>query len=353
MLTIRSFNSADQKVSSSIKKFDTAVYDQIMRFLRGHARESENTSSAYERDIRQFFSIVRKKDIEYLNKNDLVFTMDELDDYQSYLIDTLKVSFSTSNRHITSISGCMKYLYRRGLVKDILFLDINKPTSHPNSYDGFTGEEIEKISNFVLTTGREKTSQIKRMLIRFSYDTCMRLEECLNLKWFDFGDIGNDNMIPVRTVAKGNKVMNRKISVNLYNELLTLSEDNGDKVFNIGTATVSRMMGDIREYLNIDSKRRRIVFHSIRKAGAQFIWESTRDINQVSRALGHESIQTTELYINKNEDYGVVGALSSAQDLNATLFKEVTHSELLEAIHALGKDKQMFINLKLRQIIEK
>lgn len=353
MLNVEKVISFNQKSENNTKGFNTDVYDQIMRFLRGHRRESKNTSNAYERDIRQFFLIKKGKKIEHLTKEDLIFTIEEFEDYQDYLIDTLKVSVSTANRHIVSISECMRHLYKRGLIKDIVFLDIKRPTAIPDSYDELTSEEIDRISEFVLRTGRKKTGEIKRMLIRFSYDTCMRQEECLNLKWTDFGEVKDNNMVPVRTIAKGNKVMRREISLEIYEELLYLREIGDIKVFNIGTTTISRMMDDIRNHLNIDPAKRKIVFHSIRKAGAQFLWEWTRDINQVSQALGHASIQTTELYINKNENYGVVGALSLKQNLNSGLFEKVSHEDLLTAIKSLGKDKQMFINLKLQELIGK
>lgn len=336
---------------SEKRKFDTEIYDQIIRFLREHERESKNTSSAYERDIRQFFLTKRKKDIEHLTKKDLEFTIDEFEDYQSFLIDKMQLSVSTSNRHITSISECIKHLHRRGLVKNIVFLEIKKPTSVANSYDGFTRGEIDLISDYVLTTGRRRTGKVKYMLIRFTYDTCMRLEECLKLKWTDFTKLEDGN-VSVRTIAKGNKIRKRKISKQLYENLLEIKEKEDGKVFNIGTSTVARMMSDIRSFLKINPEQRRLVFHSIRKAGAQWIWERTRDLNQVRQMLGHESIQTTEIYINKNEDYGIMGALSSEKDVNRELFKKVSHSDLVEAIGLLGVDKQMFINIQLEELIK-
>lgn len=339
-----------KRVKKVINRFNTEVYEQIMRFLREHKRSSKNTSTAYEKDIRQFFLKTRNKDIEHLTKEDLIFSIEELEDYQAYLLDDLKLSVSTSNRHITAISECIRHLYRRKLVEDIGFLDIKKPKAIAESYDGLTAEEVMSVAEYVARTGRKKTGKIKRLLVLFSYDTCMRKDECLSLKWSNFGK-DDGKMISVRTVGKGNKVMNRKISLELYNELLTIKEEGKDKVFNIGSATVDRMMDDIRKYLKIDTSRRKIVFHSIRKAGAQYIWEKTRDINQVSQALGHASIKTTELYINKNENYGIVGAISSVQGVDKDLFEKVSHKDLVTAIKRLGFDKQMFINLELDKLI--
>lgn len=344
---IVSFNKQDDNFK---REFNTEVYDQIMRFLREHSRASKNTVSAYERDIRQFFFKMKSKEIEHLVREDLEYSIEKFEDYQAYLIDELKLSVSTSNRHISSISECMRHLKRRGLVDKIDFLNIKRPTFNAESYDRLTREEVLKAADFVLTTGRKNTASIKHQLIRFTYDTCMRLEECLQVKWNDFGEPDDSNWIPVRTVGKGKKIMNRKISLELYNDLLAIKEDEKDKVFNVSVKTVRRMMEDIKKELKIDPEKRKIVFHSIRKAGAQYIWEKTRDMNQVRLALGHSSIQTTEIYIEKNEDYGIVGAISDESSVDSRLFETVEHEELLRAVRDLNTDQQLFLNLKLNEL---
>lgn len=340
---ILSFNSP-----LSTKGFNTEVYDQINRFLKGYERESKNTLIAYERDIRQFFRKVKNKDIEHLTKDELKFTIEEFEDYQSFLIDGLGLSHSTSNRKTTSISECFRHLYRRGLVNNINFLDIKKPAAVSESYDVMTMREVEESAYYMrnISGSREKTRENGRMLILFSFDTCMRLEECLNLTWNNF--FIKDDFVQVRTVAKGNKVMTRRITHETYNELLELKEEGKNKVFSISKKTVERMMNDIREHLDI-SENRNIVFHSIRKAGAQYLYAKFRDINMVSKALGHASIKTTEIYINKDEDYGILGGYSSMNETNENLYKEVNYKELIKAIGSLGKDKQMYINLKLEE----
>lgn len=324
--------------------FNTEVYDQIMRFLKGY---KGNTAKAYEGDVRSFFKYKVNKEIEHLKREDLNYTIEQFEDYQAFILETLGNSASTTSRYITSITECMKHLHRRGLVDDIRFLDIKRPKVRNNSWDGLTIEEVRKAANYIINHGR--TGKIKHALLRFVGDTCMRMEECLSLTWDNF--IEKDDEVLVRTIAKGDKPMNRRISKSVYSLLLDLKVEGESKVFNISNSTIDRMMPEIRDILNIDPKQRRITFHSIRKAGAQYIWEKTRDINQVSKALGHESIQTTELYINKNEDYGVFGAFSDEYETDEHLFEKVSHIELLNAIRQMGKDKQLFLNLKIKETL--
>lgn len=330
--------------------FNTEVYDQIMRFLSDHKRSSEHTAIAYERGIRNFFKQTREgKDIEHLKKEDLEYSIEQFEDYRDYMLDDLGLSASTASNQITAISECMKHLHRRKLVNKIDFLDIKRAKVVNRSWDGLTSQEVKKVAAYLGSKGRK--GKVKRAFLLFTLDTCMREKESLDITWDQF--IEKENEVLVRTVAKGQKVMHRRISKTIYNLLLEIKQEGKNRVFDISESTVERLVKDIRSHLNIDTDKRKIVFHSIRKAGAQHIWKKTRDINQVRRMLGHESIQTTELYIDKNEDYGVFGAVSDEFETDDSLYEKVSHRELLEAIRGLNKDTQLFINLKLKENLSK
>jgi len=333
--------------------FNTEVYNQIMRFLRDHEEESKNTAKNYERHIRTFFIQTKNKKIEHLKKEDLLFETEEFEDYKYYMLHDLGLSTSSVSVALAAIKGCYKHLHNRKsakddkkrLIEDISFLDIKHTKVINKSWDGLTSQEVKKVATYMGTKNR--TGKIKRAFLLFSLDTCMREDECLNVTWDDF--IIKNNEVIVKTIAKGKKDMQRRISRTVYNILLEIKQENANKVFNISSSTVQRMLPEIRKYLNIDPKQRRIVFHSIRKAGAQHIWKKTRDINQVRRMLGHESIATTELYIDKNENYGVFGAVSDEFETDDQLFEKVSHRELLNAIREMNNDTKLFINLKLKE----
>ncbi len=58
---------------TNIVEFKTDVYKQIERYLNIEARNSEHTAINYEGDIRRFFTKVRGKNLEQVNKDDLKF----------------------------------------------------------------------------------------------------------------------------------------------------------------------------------------------------------------------------------------------------------------------------------------
>ncbi|PAV30248.1 hypothetical protein CIL05_07205 [Virgibacillus profundi] len=330
----------------SKRGFNTEVYDQIMRFIRDFSRSSENTGSAYERDIRNFFLKTRDKQIEHLIKNDLEYTIEEFEDYYAYLIDERKVSIVTANRYIGAISECIKHLRRRRLINDISFLDIKKHSGTTDRYGILTLNEVEKMAELASKQGRGNIGRIKQLMILFALDTCARRNDCLTIKWSNF--TVNEHDVGIHMIGKGNKDFKPSISKEFYNELLTLKQSESEFVFNIHVNTVNRMMDDLRRDMNIP-KERNIVFHSFKKTGVQFIWKKTGDINQARKAANHSSIKTTDIYINREENYGIMGAISSGSSVDEELFEGASHEELLKAIRGLGKDQQMYINLQLNK----
>lgn len=336
---------------NTVSLFDTEVYDQIMRFITNRKRRSKNTAINYETDIRRFFKITRGKNIEHLNKEDLIHTMEEVEDYYSYLIDVQKVGFNTANRYLTSVKGCFEYLQKKGMVNDIDFLDIETVNDNVNHYGILTPDEIELALQLVLRQGKKETGLIKHLLIKFAADTSARLNECLNLKWSNFTLRETD--VQINTIGKGNKEFKPKISKELYNEILKLKGiSDSEFVFDIHRNTVQRMMNKLRKDMNIP-KERNITFHSFKKFGVSHMYKTTRDLNQARKAANHSSTKTTELYIDTEEDYGVMGYFSSAYGVDENLYNKVDLKTLQTAISQLDKGQQMYINMKLDELANK
>lgn len=343
------YNKKDE--SNKIKLFNTEVYDQIKRFLEIRKVQSEHTANNYERDIRNFFLKTRSKDIEHLTRKDLKFEIDEFEDYYLYLINNKKVEINTANRYITSVKECFRYLHSKKLVDNISFLEIKTFTGNSEQYGVLTMDEVQKMMDLALKQGREDVGLTKYLMIKFAVDTCARLNDCLTIKWSNF--VVEEDKVRIRMIGKGNKEFKPSISKEFYNELLQLKKyNNSEYVFNIHRNTVQRMMNRLRKDLNIP-KERNITFHSFKKAGVDYIWKQTRDLNQARKAANHSSSKTTEIYIDTDEDYGVMGFFSSEHEVDNELYKKVSHEKLIEAISKLDKGQQMNINLKINELFNK
>lgn len=327
------------------------VYNQIKRFLRDHRRRSKCTAHNYERDIRRFFKVTRNnKEIEHLAKEDLIYTPDEMEDYYAYLIDKQGVGINTANRYVTSVRECIKYLHYKKMVEDINFLNIKTYTVPSNQYGVLTIDEVLEMAEIVSGQGRVDKRMVKRYLIMFAVDTSARLADCLNLKWSNFIDIEGDREVGIRVIGKGDKEFKPKINREFYRELLQLKTGVSDYVFDIHRNSVNTMMKQLREEMNIP-KERNITFHSFKKAGVDFMWKKTRDINQARKAANHSSIEVTQKYIDTDEDYGARGFFSSSNSIDEKLFQKVDIRTLKKAINQLDKGQQAYINLKVNEIV--
>lgn len=333
---------------NNVTELKTDVAKYIDRFIRNQANRSEQTANLYYNDIKNFFQMTRKKNIETLSKEDLKFTLEEMEDWYYHLLKKEKLAASTVNRYLTSVKMCMLDLRKRGCIDDISFLDIDTVSHNPASHGILTFDEIEEALQLVLKQGKKEVGLIKHYLIKFSVDTCARLAECLKLKWKNFQVLGDE--VRIFVIGKGNKEFNSIITREFYDELRSnLKTGDSEYVFNIHRNTVNDMMSQLRQSMNIP-KERNIVFHSFRKSGVDRIWKITRDQNQARKAANHSSARTTELYIDMEEDSGVRGYFSSKYKVDNNLYKEVEQSQLVKAIEQLDKGLQQQINLKLREM---
>jgi integrase len=171
----------------------------------------------------------------------------------------------------------------------------------------------------------------------------------LRLKWTDFAE--KENGVEVKGIDKGNKEFRSLISKDFYNELLTIKKDDSPYVFNISSDSLDSLMGRYRKAYNVPSERR-IVWHSVRKSGVTFRYRiSGNDIMEAKRAAGHSNITTTQIYV-KGEDYGMIGAVSSAGKIDKEIFKKVDYEVLLQAIELCKDDVKLLINLKINEVIK-
>ncbi|MDT0160392.1 site-specific integrase [Bacillus sp. AG4(2022)] len=330
----------------------TRVYDQIEKYLTTLGYNSEQTKVAYKHDIELFFGIIKKKEIEYLTEEDVQLTYDDFEDFIEYMHSKVDKQGNrvyvnkTINRKVASVKGLIKYLAAKKLVKDISYLPLIKSLPETKNHHGvLEASEVFRLAELALE--ERNKGEIKRLLILFGLDTCVRKAALLNLKWTDF--IEKEDVVIVKGIDKGNKDFRESISKDFYRELLTIKGES-DRVFEIGIDAVDKMFKRLVKKMNIPEERN-IVFHSIKKAGVQFRYRVTGDILEAQRAAKHSRLDTTRIYLEE-EDYGALGAVSSNGKVNMDGYKEVSHEILLAAIGKLKKDQQFILNMKIMEVLK-
>lgn len=320
------------------KTEDKNVWGTMHTYLSRKGQNSLKTRETYERHIRDFFRTMRNKELEELVEADLMFTKKQTESYQVALKDRHKGT--TVNNAITALKEVYKRLEDDGFDVNLSWFNLERYDEHDKkSWDTLSHEEILQILELVRPTrkGREKA-----LLIRLAYATAFRRESLLSIKWTQFVII--DGVRYAKVLGKGNKWSHKKISDDLYEELMDFKEESGneEKVFQLTRLTVSRMMNFIRE--NMDFGDRRIVFHSFKKAS----------VNEVNRLSGGD-LKLTQLHADHKDgsttynDYLEKKKMEDliTVDINTHLptekLNDLSHEDLLALVK--GMDRNTLIKI--------
>ncbi|MGG2091305.1 site-specific integrase [Bacillus sp. S13(2024)] len=331
-----------------VKLNSNEIYEQIEKFLKKKAYRSENTKRSYEKSIKKFFEVIKKKEVHFLQRADVQITLDDIENFIIHMYDLNELKNKTINNYVTAVKELLRYLHSKKLVDDISFIDAKQIDRLPevkNKYGVLSVDEVLQMAE--LAKEEREKGEIKRLLILFSLDTCIRQQASLNLKWTDFEE--REDGILVRAVDKGNKDFRPKIANWFYQELLSLKKNDNGYVFDLTVDNIKGMMKRVREKMNFP-KERNIVFHSIRKAGVHFQYRVTGDILQAKKAANHSNINVTMDYVEE-EDYGVIGAVSTSGGIDINIIKEISHEDLLKVIDSCKKDLQLILALKINEML--
>lgn len=320
--------------------------------------DNKGTQTAYEHDVRLFFRLLGKEkgsELEYLTMDEIQITLDDFEEFKEKLMDLKddegKYLYTNKsiNRKVSAVKSFVKYMAKRKIdgepiIKDASYL--NLVTSEKEKENHYGALEVSEVFQMADIVANGKSGNVKRLMILFALDTCIRQNALLNLKWNNF--IEKEDGVLVQGIDKGNKEFRQLISKDFYNELLTIKTDDSEFVFNLTKRQIFNMMNMLKKKMKIQPERN-IVFHSIRKSGITYRYRITGDILEAKRAANHSSIMTTQLYVQA-EDYGAIGAVSSAGKLDNELYKKVDLEVLQQAISNCPKDLRFILNLKIHEL---
>lgn len=319
------------------------VYDDIMEFIN-LAHHSKNTRTSYEKGIRDFFRVIKKKEIEHLDINDLDIKKKDVERFRS-ILQGEGFSNSTINNKVAGVRKLYYELVANEYKLNVdFFKAIKKLNENTNSYGFFTEDEIFKLIE--LAKNEKRKGLIKSLFLSFCAETCIRKEAALQVKWSDF-TILNNNDVGIIAVDKGDKEYKAVISYDFYKELLKIKCES-DKVFDLTVPTVDAMMLRLKNSLNIDPSRN-LTFHSLRKTGVNYKFEASgRDIKVAQVAANHsdKSLNVTIGTYTKKDDFGKKGLISKQYEKSDDFFNNLNLEEIKELLNSLDENTKVKINNK-------
>ncbi len=276
--------------------------EEYLIYLRTVRTYSENTITSYRNDLLSFSSYLKEKHINYLQ-----LEKENIWEYLKYLTE-IKLNDRTIARHLTALRSFYTYLQEDNIIERNIFQMIQNPKQKKTLPNSLNNEEIEKLFQFDnLKTPWDK--QI-RLIFELLYATGMRVSELSNitLKEIDF------NESSIRTMGKGKKeriVYFGEYAKEALTDFLKVRDElliNGK----IDYLFVNKLGGKLSRSSIEKIVQKRIIGldlqhhvspHTLRHTFATHLLENGADIRTVQELLGHEQLETTQIYTHLSNAY--------------------------------------------------
>ena len=265
--------------------------------LENGLRLSKNTVDAYITDLYQYQDFLN----QYKQINDVGEIIRE--DIVSY-IQSLKrkeLSKKTISRKITAIKDFHKYLYKEGIVRENVSINIDNPKPEKSLPTVLSIDEINKMISSI--DGDSPLDIRNRAMMETLYATGMRISELLDVELKDL----HLNEKYIMVIGKGNKERQvplgemAVVAIRKYIERARLkiaTKPSNLLFFNYKGEKMSRQgfFKYIKKLALECGIEKEISPHTIRHSFATHLLEGGTDLRVVQELLGHEDISTTQIY---------------------------------------------------------
>lgn len=283
----------------------SAAIEDYISFLRIEKSLSENSVSAYKTDMEKLRLFADSIGVEPES-----ITHDHLENFLAYLHD-LNLNKRSQSRILSGVRGFYKYL----LIEEVIDKDptelILSPKIGRKLPEFLTITEIDAMEAAIDLS--KSDGHRNKAMIETLYSCGLRVSELVNLKltelFFDDGYI--------RVIGKGNKERLVPIggkAIKDINQYLLQRNDVSSKIdeeyknivfLNRWGRQLTREMvfTIIKKYTKQAGINKNISPHTLRHSFATHLVEGGADLRAVQEMLGHESIQTTEIYTHLDREY--------------------------------------------------
>lgn len=266
-------------------------------YLKNNLGYSKMTLISYQKDLDDFFSFVKKNNINYLNLSK--------DDVRLYLklLDEKKLKSSTISRRISCLRTFYNYLEDQKKVAGNVFKLIRNPKLDRKLPNYLSYEELRVIFDSIDI--KRDCGLRNRLLIEMLYATGCRVSEIANIKIDDI----NFNNNSIKIFGKGSKerivyfgdyakfYLDIYLNQNINNNSKYLFVNEKNEKMDI--TEIEKIIKDIVYNLSIKSH---VTPHTFRHTFATHLLNNGADIKTVQELLGHSSLNTTGIYTHVSNE---------------------------------------------------
>lgn len=296
------------------------VVQDFLSYLVGIKNKSQNTAYEYSVDLRAFFSYYLEcnvdknaaKDGDYLHLTiDDVRKIDRIDiaDYL-YHLSNKGLSPATRARKLAAIRAYFDYMcYKTYRLEDNPCEMVESPT-FKRKLPVFLSEDECVALMEVIRTARDKNAARDYLIVALFMCCGLRIDEMVGI---NLGDIrpypeGGERSMQLVVTGKGNKqrtIYLPELCATAYEGYLAGGrippKDDKEKALFISQKgerlshrAIERMVKKYFAKANLDATR--LSPHKLRHTAATNMLNANTDIRVIQQALGHETLQTTQIY---------------------------------------------------------
>lgn len=277
------------------------VINKYLEYVIKELNYSEETLKNYKTDLNSYCDFLKSHGMDYLKIN-----KEEIMSYLKHL-DSLNYSNKTVSRHLSSLRSFYNYLVEIKLLKTNIYKRIRNPKVEKKLPNYLNIIEIEDILDSI----KEETKEEIRIkcLFEILYSTGIRVSEASNIKLKDI----DKSSLSIRVFGKGSKeriVYYGKVAEKLLDKYLNVRSEflikgNCEYLFinNLG-GRLSRSSIEyiINKIIDKSSIKHKISPHVLRHSFATHLLDNGADLRSVQELLGHENMNTTEIYTHVSNE---------------------------------------------------
>lgn len=253
------------------------------------------------------------------------------------------------NRKVVAIREFVRHLRAHDVEVSIEFFEnIKSLKGGSDSYEVLSIPEAVMLAEWLRDNEKFRATD-KYYYTLLAADTGIRAEALSQLTPSNF--IETDEEVLIKGVDKGKKNFTKRISKELFHAMKRdIKEWTALNKPLFGFDSKNRTDMIRRALKGLGWENRNIAFHSLKKAAVNNAFETTGDIRIAMKVGAHESVATTQKYLEDSGD-DFLGAISNSnlakiKDLD---YEDFSKEELIEAVSKMSKHFQYHLKTNLIQ----
>lgn len=277
----------------------------FLEYIEKQKMYSLNTKKNYEIDINEFMNYLKDKEINYVDVN-----YEFIKEYLVFMYNK-KYKRNTIARKLSSLRSFYKYLFNNNVIKTNPFKYVKTPKKEkmlPKYLSVVDLETIFNVPNLNFNLG-----QRDRLVLEILYATGIRVGELVEIKVSDIDFFNKE----IKVNGKGSKQRIVEFGDYCFEYINLFLNDGREKILKKHNKTSSYLIindhGDkittrgvellIDKIIKKAALKRKVTPHMLRHTFATHLLNEGCDILTVKELLGHESLESTQIYTHVSNEH--------------------------------------------------